>query len=533
MSTTARDDLWIDFIEDGLVGLRGRDPNPGDQQPTRTWATPGELARDLDPTTRQTPALDAIDQALVDVDAGRCDRLVITMPPQEGKTTRVKVGALWLLHRNKRRRIVEVSYGQDLANEFGRDVRSWITSSTGVDGAVDLGLRIARDNGSVSSWTLEGHRGGLRSVGLGGGITGRPADVMIIDDPIKNREEADSEVYRRKVQDYWRSTLSTRLAPGAPVIIILTRWHEEDLAGWLLKQPDGHRWRVLNIPAQADHDPDAGETDPLGREPGEYMLSARIDERTGEPRTAADWEQIKVQVGSRDWEALYQGNPSPPEGNIVHRDWWKFYTTPLWVVREDGAHIVTEYDMMLMSWDMAFKDTDSADYVVGQVWMRRGARAFLLDQVRGRMSFVETRRRFKSFAAKWPQAIAKLVEDKANGTAVINSLELTVGGIIPEDPGPKSKTARLAAVTPFIEAGNVWLPDPSMPNPTAPSEPWAPWVEGFVEEHAAFPSGSNDDQVDADSQALNRLLLQPLLGGETYDEDDFDDELAEFRIAEY
>nr|WP_281374602.1 phage terminase large subunit [Nocardioides soli] len=454
------------------------------------------------------------------------------MPPQEGKTTRVKAGVLWMMTRNKRRRVVAVSYGKDLAIEFGRDVRSWITTSTGVDGAANLGIRIARDNGSVSNWTLEGHRGGLRSVGIGGGITGRPADVMVIDDPIKNREEADSEVYRAKVQRYWTSTLSTRLAPGAPVIVILTRWHEEDLAGWLLKRPDGHRWRVVNIPAQADHDPNAGETDILGREPGEYMVSARIDERTGQPRTAKDWEQIKVQAGSADWESLYQGNPSPPSGNIVHRDWWKYYASPLWIVRDDGAHIVTEYDVMLMSWDMAFKDTDASDYVVGQVWMRRGARAYLLDQVRGRMSFVETRRRFKSFAAKWPQAIAKLVEDKANGTAVINSLEMTVGGIIPEDPGNKGKSARLQAVSPFIEAGNVWLPDPALLNPST-GEPWAPWVDGFVEEHAAFPSGSNDDQVDADSQALNRLLLQPLLTGETYDEDDLDDELADYAISHW
>ena len=532
MTTAAREDLWIDFIEDGLVGLRGRDPDPTDTTPVKAWATPGDLARDLDPTTRQTPALDAIDAALVDVDAGRCDRLIITMPPQEGKTTRVKVGVLWMLLRNKRRRIAAVSYGKDLAVEFGRDVRSWITTSTGVDGAANLGIRIARDNGSVSSWTLEGHRGGLRSVGLGGGITGRPADVLVIDDPIKNREEADSEVYRAKVQRYWTSTLSTRLAPGAPVIIILTRWHEDDLAGWLLKRPDGHRFRVLNIPAQADHDPAKGETDILGREPGEYMASARIDERTGQPRTPADWEQIKVQAGSQDWEALYQGNPSPPEGNIVHRDWWKYYTSPLWVVRDDGAHIVTEYDAMLLSWDMAFKDTDSSDYVVGSVWMRRGARAYLLDQVRARMSFVETRRRFKSLAAKWPQAIVKLVEDKANGTAVINSLELTVGGIIPEDPGTKGKPARLKAVSPFIEAGNVWLPDPAMLSPET-GEPWAPWVDGFVEEHAAFPSGRHDDQVDAASQALNRLLLQPLLTGETWDEDDLDDELADFRIVDY
>lgn len=502
MTTAARDDLWIDFIEDGLIGLRGRDPDPVDTTPTKTWQTPGELARDLDPTTRQTPALDAIDAALVDVDAGRCDRLIITMPPQEGKTTRVKVGVLWMLIRNKRRRIAAVSYGKDLAVEFGRDVRSWITSSTGVEGGVDLGVRVARDNGSVSSWTLDGHRGGLRSVGLGGGITGRPADVMVIDDPIKNREEADSEVYRAKVQRYWTGTLSTRLAPGAPVIVILTRWHEDDLAGWLLKRPDGHRWRVLNIPAQADHDPNAGETDVLGREPGQYMLSARIDERTGQPRTAEDWEQIKVQVGSQDWEALYQGHPSPPEGNMIHRTWWQYFQIAPWIEEPNGARTVLGYDDLLMSWDLTFKDTKASDYVVGQVWMRRGADHYLLDQVRGRWAFPETCRQIVALAARWPQALLKLVEDKANGPAVMAALRSTVPGLVPEEP-QGSKVARLSAVSPLIEAGNVWLPDPERVD--------APWVGAYVDELAAFPTGRHDDQVDATSQALNRLQLQPLV----------------------
>jgi len=517
-TAAARDDLWMDMIEDGLVGLRGRDPDPDATPDARSWATPGDLARDIDPLTRQTPALDAIDAALVDVDNGTCDRLIITMPPQEGKTTRTKVGALWLLHRNKRRRIVEVSYGQDLANDFGRDVRGWISTNAGTDGGLDLGLRVARDNGSVSSWTLDGHRGGLRSVGLGGGITGRPADVMIIDDPIKNREEADSEVYRAKVQNYWRSTLSTRLAPGAPVVIILTRWHEEDLAGWLLKQPDGHRWRVLNIPAQADHDPNKGETDVLGREPGEYMLSARVNEFTGEPRSAAEWEQVKVQAGSRDWEALYQGNPSPPEGNVVHRDWWKYYDIQLWLEQPDGSRWVQAYDELLMSWDLTFKDTKASDYVVGQVWMRRGANAYLLDQVRGRWSFPETCRQFTALAAKWPQVVLKLVEDKANGPAVIASLKSTIPGIVPEEP-QGSKLARLSAVSPLVEAGNVLLPDPARVQGAA-------WVGDFVEELSGFPTATHDDQADATSQALNRLMLQPLLpGGDAY-------EPAEFELAD-
>jgi predicted phage terminase large subunit-like protein len=163
---------------------------------------------------------------------------------------------------------------------------------------------------------------------------------------------------------------------------------------------------------------------------------------------------------------------------------------------------------------MAFKDTSKSDYVVGQVWMRRGADAFLLDQVHDRMDFVTTCQQFRELAAKWPQATLKLVEDKANGTAVINALRRIVIGIVPEEPHG-SKEARAAAVSPLVEAGNVHLPTPEL----------APWVGDLIEEAAAFPNGAHDDQVDAMSQALNRLILAPLLAGEDLEEPDEFDEL--------
>jgi predicted phage terminase large subunit-like protein len=486
-----------------------------------SWTSPGHLAREVDPTTRQTRALQLIDEALIEVDVGRCDRLIITVPPQEGKSTRVtEFGPLWMLTRNPERRIVVVSYGADLANEFGRHIRERITSNSGQDGTLDLGLRVAPDNGSVASWRLDGHRGGVRSIGMAGGITGRPADALFIDDPISNREQAESERWRQRAKDFWTDSGSTRLAPGAPVVIVLTRWHEDDMAGWLLGRPDGHRWRVINIPAQADHDPVKGESDPLGREPGEYMDSARVSEHTGQPRTAADWEALKVEKGSRTWAALYQGRPAPVEGNILERGWWRFYDSAQWVERDDGSRIALSMDEVLQSWDMTFKDTDGTDFVVGQVWGRRGADAYLLDQVCARMDFVRTLREFVILSARWPQATAKLVEDKANGPAVISMLGRKVGGIIPEEPHG-SKLARASAVAPLCEAGNVWLPDPGL----------APWVGDFVEECAAFPNAAHDDQVDAMSQGLTRLVLLPLLAGEIFDAEDLDAELAEYSVG--
>ena len=477
------------------------------EPPPRAWATPGDIARHVTPDTVQTPALDLIDAALVDVFDQPDGRLIITMPPQEGKSTRVaKHFPVWALTQNKNLRIVTASYAQGLANRNGRAIRNTITAHP------ELGLKIAPDNGSVSEWQLDGHEGGVLSVGIGAGVTGRPADMLIIDDPVKDRKEADSELLRETVWDWWTDSAATRLAPGAPVIVILTRWHEEDLAGKLLAAEDGHLWRVVNIPAQADHRPENGETDALGREPGEFMLSAR-------GRTVRQWEAIKTRSGSRTWASLYQGRPAPESGDVLKREWWQRYEQPLHLERNDGSRVVTEYDDMLISWDMAFKDTKASDYVVGQVWMRRGADAYLLDQVRGRFDFPETCRQFRALAARWPQAVLKVVEDKANGPAVIAQLKRTVAGIVPEEP-QGSKLARASAVAPLIEAGNVHLPAAEI----------APWADDLVEEAAAFPNGKHDDQVDALSQGLNRIVLQPLLAGDDFDEPDdereLDDEMA-------
>lgn len=460
----------------------------------KQYSTPGALAAAVERGTVQTPALDLVDAALVDVAEGRCDRLIITMPPQEGKSTRVTTTTpLWMLLRNPELRIAVASYGQDLAEEFGQAIRDLITGNSGEDGTLDLGLRIAPDNGAARRWKLDGHRGGVRSVGLTSGLTGRPVDVLFIDDPIKSQDDADSEVWRERVWGWWRTVGSTRLAPGAPVIVVLTRWHEDDLAGRLVKAEDGHRWRVINIPALAEHDPAKGESDPLGRQPGQWLQSAR-------GRTEQQWREIRVQAGSRAFTALYQGRPSPDKGNVWLRQWWRRYSVPLWSQHPDNpaAWIVHDCDEVMISADMAFKDTKGSDFVAIGVWVRRGAQVFLVDQVHKRLSFTETLTAFKALCGKWPQAAAKLVEDKANGTAVIDSLRKKIPGIIPINP-KESKYARASAVAPFIEAGNVFLPD---------AEIALFDTAGFIDEAAGFPRAAHDDQVDQASQALQRLVLR-------------------------
>lgn len=475
----------MDILERKLTGIQAT-------RAAETYPTPGALAVRITPKTVQTPALDLIDAELVRLSQEPDQRLIITMPPQEGKSVRVSHDFVlwWLTEVNPDARVVVASYGQKLANRNGRAIRNSITTHP------ELQLQIAADNGSAAEWQLAGRTGGVLSVGVGTGFTGRPCDLLVIDDPIKNQKEADSETFRENVWDWWQAVGSARLGPGAPVVVILTRWHTDDLAGRLLAEPDSE-WRVLNIPAQADHNPDRGESDVLDRAPGEYMESAR-------GRSSEQWERRKREAGSRTWAALYQGRPSPAEGNVIHRDWWRYYDTPLWVELANGAReIVGDYQGLLTSWDLTFKDTKGSDYVVGQVWMRRGANAYLLDQVRGRWSFTETCRQMIALAARWPQALLHIVEDKANGPAVMAALRSTIPGLVPEEP-QGSKLARLSAASPLVEAGNVLLPNPS-------SVPGTAWVPDFVEEIAGFPTAKHDDQADGFSQAMNRLFLQPLL----------------------
>lgn len=460
------------------------------RQQRSVFATPGELSAAIDRRTVQTEALDLIDCEIIRAWNTPDSRTIISMPPQEGKSERcTKNGVLWALSHNPDLRIGIVSYAQSLAESFGRDIRNRIAVNNGDEGTLDLGLRIARDNGSARRWQIDGYRGGVVCVGIGSGLTGRPLDGLVIDDPFADAEQADSQFYRERVWDWWQAVGSTRLAPGAPVIVILTRWHEDDLAGRLLAAEDGHLWRVINIPALADHKPDQNEVDPLGRQPGQWLNSAR-------GRTPEQWEAIRVRSGSRVFNALYQGRPSPDTGNVWKRQHWRRYDRLLWSLDQDG-HYLVEFDEVIQSWDMAFKDTKGSDFVVGQVWGRKKADVYLLYQIHKRLSFTDTITAFQAISTQWPQATLKLVEDKANGTAVIDTLKSKISGIVAINP-KESKYSRATAVSPFIESGNVWLPDPSV----ALFDP-----EELIDEAAAFPNGAHDDQVDATSQALARLLL--------------------------
>jgi hypothetical protein len=268
----------------------------------RECPTPADLAARFDTTFVRTPAVDLVSDRLRAVARTRDGRLVLSVPPQEMKTTSLRWLCLWLLVDDPDRRIVFASYAAGLARTSGRIIRSLVETF-----GDQVGLSLDRSHADAADWQIADHLGGLLAVGVGSSLTGRPSDVMIIDDPLRNQKDAMSSAVLPALHEWWESVARTRLAPGAPVVVVQTRWVEDDLAGRL----SGQGWPAVNIPAQAD-----GQTpDALNRPVGEYLESTR-------GRTAADWAKIRQDVGERTWAALYQGRPAPLEGGVFQRSWF-------------------------------------------------------------------------------------------------------------------------------------------------------------------------------------------------------------------
>jgi predicted phage terminase large subunit-like protein len=397
---------------------------------------------------------------LMELEAGESGRLMVLMPPRHGKSELASVRfPAWFLGRSPQRRVIATSYSARLAENFGRKVRDIVADEKF---RLVFGSGLSGSSKAADRWeTSEG--GGYVAAGVGGSITGMGGDLLIVDDPFKNQEDADSKNYRDKVWDWYQSTLYTRIEKGGRIVVILTRWHEDDLAGRLLAD-GGDQWDVVSFPAIA-------EEDEQYRQSGEPLWAEKYDLQA--------LDGIKGAVGTRVWNALYQQRPAPDDGAVFKKSWFRFYD------------VEPEFDQMVQSWDMTFSGGDGSDFVVGQVWGIKGAGRYLLDQVRGRMDFMAALHALRQMTDKYPAAKAKYIEDKANGPAVISALKSEIQGLIPVNP-KGSKVSRAIAITPMLEAGNVYL------------RRGAQFTAELMDEAALFPSGKNDDMVDAMTQALSQ-----------------------------
>lgn len=438
--------------------------------------------------------------------SGEIKRLMIFQPPRTGKSELVSRRLpAFILGRNPDATIIATSYGADLARRMNRDVQR-IMDSEAYMRLFPNSLLYGKNVRSMAkgSWLrnsdmfeVVGHAGYYMGTGVGGAITGMGANYVIIDDPVKNRKEANSAAYQKSVFDWYTSTLYTRLAPDGQVLVTLTRWHELDLAGQLLKlaasDADADQWTVVCLPAVAE-----SPVAPYDRrQVGEALWPARWGE--------AKLRTIRKTVGSRDWASLYQQRPAPEEGNIFKRHWWRFWqprgaklppvlvTVDEKVVEVAPVELPLSFDEMIQSWDLSFKGTDASDFVAGQVWGRHGANKYLLDYVLERLDVIGAMKEIARLTEKWPSAIGKLIEDKANGPAVITMLRGKVSGLIAVEP-EGGKVSRAYAAQPEVEAGNVFLPHPALYG----------WVDGFIGSCAAFPNAAHDDDVDAFTQAIIR-----------------------------
>lgn len=395
--------------------------------------------------------------------------MIITTPPQHGKsTTLTETLCAWYLMRNPDNSVIQVSYGDDLAERFGKRNLEKIKEFGEI-----FGVQVDPKKATSREFQILGHKGRMISKGIGSGLTGHSGHLIVIDDPIKNREQADSERFRNSVWDEFINSILSRTQAGTKIILIMTRWHEDDLAGRILaNMPELTTYVNYECECQS-------EEDPLGRKIGE-PLCPEIGK--GEKWLESYKKSFTNENGMRAWEALFQGHPTIQEGNILKKEWWKYYEP------KDGM----KFDQMIMSVDAAFKDGERNDYVAISIWAKRENKIFLIHMVNEHLNMAATIRKITLLKLHYPRISAIYIEDAANGRAIIETLSREVMGVIPVPPD-KSKEARVNAISVFIEAGNVYLPEGD------------PMTYKFVEQCAKFPNDKHDDMVDSMSQALYKL----------------------------
>jgi predicted phage terminase large subunit-like protein len=418
---------------------------------------------------------------LVDVAAGNIRHLMIFMPPRHGKSELTsKYFPAWYLGLNPDKRVILTSYEADYAATWGYRARNILLEYGHL-----FGVKVSPESSARNRWDIEGHLGGMSTAGVGGAITGKGAHLLIIDDPVKNDEQANSKTYRDKAAEWYKSTAYTRLEPGGAIIIIQTRWHEDDLSGRLLKEePD--KWTVINLPALAEAD------DQLGRLPGEALFPRRYP--------VESLSEIKQTVGSYWFSSLYQQRPQIEEGAIFKRQYFKYFeATQDGFVLHSGnidKKVSRSACKVFQTCDPAASTKDTADYFVLATWAQTpDMDLLLLDVNRTRLEGPEQVKLFKSEFSKW-QPTFQAVETVAAGKILYQML-VREGLPVKELKPDKDKVTRALPAAARMEAGTIYL------------KRGAPWLVDYEDELTSFPKGAHDDQVDVTSYAVQMIMHRP------------------------
>jgi len=459
----------------------------------------------------QLELIDALDK--LEKDELGVNNLLITMPPRHAKSTFGTVlFPSYFMARNPQRYIMSCSYNSQLATDFGRQVRSVV--ETKQIGQAFPDFTLSTESRAADVWRTE-VGGAYFAVGVGGTTSGRPANLLLVDDPIKSREDAESMTQRNKTWNYYTSALATRLQPepnGAPPkqIVILTRWHPDDLAGRLMASDDWKegRWKHINFPAiklvkgRKVSRRTLPETDPRWLDSKAYAKISYSKRDVHLEEEAPLWperfplEDLKrrQRLNPREFASLYQQQPYIEGGNLIKTEWWQKYPADL-----SPENFVS----LIISVDTAFKKTETADYSVAvTAGMDKNGDIYIIDIMRGKYDFPELKQRLIRLNNRWrgKGLRAIYIEDKASGQSLLQELKRESGISVIPYKVVHDKVARVNAILPIIEGGRVFIPDA------------APWLDEFVDETVSFPNGNHDDQVDAATMAvdiLSRTSISP------------------------
>ena len=404
------------------------------------------------------------------IEEGKKIKICLSVPPQHGKSVTItETLPSWFLGRNPDMRCIVTGYNADMAEKFGDRNREKVKKH----GKDLFGIEVSDSQDNKTLWNIKDHMGGLYSAGITGGLTGNQGALIIIDDPFKNGIEAKNQSIRDNVwQIFCDSILTRQRGNGNAIIVIHTRWHEDDLIGKIIKNDKKGEWLVINIPCIAE------ENDRyLHRKVGETLCP--------ELGFDAEWaDNMRNTIGLASFNALYQGKPFIEGGNIIKRSDIMFY---------NKNTMPTSFEEIVLSCDLSFGNTKkSSDPYCMTLWGRNGGNHYLIKVMDKKASFTETNRTIRYLCNDYPQLKKKIIEAKANGNATIELLGKEIGGFVPFDPKGESKEARLNAVSPYFEGHNVYFPDETVFKD----------IELYIDELVKFPNATHDDFVDTISQYL-------------------------------